>query len=439
MRGVSGPPGTIDLRPRERVAFGPKGPIFLPTPDHNDRNTWGMRAYKLMRLGFCFYILTFPLGMAFREIGGITAAVSLVLYYGFCFRDSNLSRFRLKWIYFLFLGLIVFKTLNTTHFSSSWYVFHHNIYKGFALFLVGLEFVRERRDLRTLMILFVIMGFYLGLDGIYQYFTGYDFIRHVPSSGRLGATFETGRVGNLISLALPMTFCLPLILPGTWGAWKRRIASGLLAFPGFFLLVGAQARSGWFGFAAALFGFFWVRQNAKKAILCTLIFLAALFVFNPGQLSPSAIAGDARWEIWSACVDIFKTHPALGSGLNTFEPAYKALGVTFDPARFDLPIPHPHNVYLQFLAETGIIGALIFLVFSWGYLAFCAQRIRARMPLEKDGYWVVAACFFSSYLGYLITAISAHNYFRTWWLGMAMCVMGVAVGACIDRESAPKA
>jgi len=204
-------------------------------------------------------------------------------------------------------------------------------------------------------------------------------------------------------------------------------------------LVGAQARSGWFGFAAALFGFFWVRQNAKKAILCTMIFLAALFLFNPGHISPSALAGDARWEIWSVCVKAFKASPVLGSGLNTFEPAYKALGVEFDPAKFDLPVPHPHNVYLQFLAETGIIGTLIFLTFLWGYLVFCARKIKARILPKKDEYWTVAACFWSYYLGYLITAISAHNYFRTWWLGMAMCVMGVAVGACIERNHTAKA
>jgi len=179
-----------------------------------------------------------------------------------------------------------------------------------------------------------------------------------------------------------------------------------------------------------------VRQNSKKAILCTLTLLAALFVFNPGQISPFAIATDARWEIWSAGIDIFKASPVLGSGLNTFEPAYEGLGVKFDPLKFDLPIPHPHNIYLQFLAETGIIGTLIFLTFLWGYLVFCARKIKARIPSKKDEYWTVAACFWSSYLGYLVTGISAHNYFRTWWLGMAMCVMGVTVGACIKRGKA---
>jgi O-antigen ligase len=314
----------------------------------------------------------------------------------------------------------VFKTLHTIHFSLSWYALSHNIYKGPMLFLGALEFMRRGRDAKLLAALTAAMSFYYGITGVVEYLN----LGHITNK----------RFGNMMSLAIPALFALPVLLD-KFGKLRRPLIV-LIAFPGVFYWSVAQARSGWFGLAAAAAAFAWIRLGTKRTAVLFAAIAVVVFMLGPPRLSYEAIASDARWEIWRVGVEVFKEYPLLGSGINTFEPAYESVGAAFDPKRFDLPVPHPHNVYLQFLLETGLIGGAVFAAFLIGQIVFAIRIIRRKATRFPDP-WLAAACFWSSSVGYAVTAFSAHNFFRTWWLGLAMTILGAAAGAavCIQRNS----
>ena len=70
--------------------------------------------------------------------------------------------------------------------------------------------------------------------------------------------------------------------------------------------------------------------------------------------------GQRRWAVWSAATGIIRDYPLSGTGLATFEavfPGYQPLEVS------RLRWLDAHNDYIQFVAETGITGALIALAF----------------------------------------------------------------------------
>lgn len=393
-------------------------------PAFKDRQRLARHARTLMCLGLGFYLLLFPWGQAFREIGSGLACAGLVLTCLLDWRDTNLSRFPLRWLLAAFWGFVLFKVFHSVHPSAGLYALAHNITKGPVLLLAAMETVRSRRDLYRLAWLGMVMAASHGLAEC----------RELLDMGWI----SNKRFGNLFSMVLPLFFCLPVLLPRRWGRLARWSVTGLAALPGVLAWAAAQARSGWFGLMAAAFGYIWMRWGIARAGLMAGIILAGLFAYRPGLITPEHIMSDARWEIWAVAVDEFKTHPWLGVGANAFEPAYKAMGHQFDPQRFGQPVPHPHNIYLQFLAEGGAVGLAMLLAFLLGALAWSQRCIRGHLAkAHPDACWIVAASFWSAYLGYLVTALSAHNFYRTWWLGMSMTLLGTALGACMAARRQP--
>lgn len=75
-----------------------------------------------------------------------------------------------------------------------------------------------------------------------------------------------------------------------------------------------------------------------------------------------------RIEMWKIAVELFKEHPIVGIGKRNWEKVLTER--KNNPQKWTFPssidvLGHPHNIYLQLLAETGIIGLFLFLAF-WG-------------------------------------------------------------------------
>jgi hypothetical protein len=69
----------------------------------------------------------------------------------------------------------------------------------------------------------------------------------------------------------------------------------------------------------------------------------------------SAVSSSSRWNWWKESWTAWKERPVLGSGAGSFDLLHRRLRVDRTVAT------EPHNLPLQFLAETGIIGFLLFL------------------------------------------------------------------------------
>ena len=74
-----------------------------------------------------------------------------------------------------------------------------------------------------------------------------------------------------------------------------------------------------------------------------------------------------------AAVNMANAQPLFGVGFGNYEPSYQS----FRLAAWQYGLGHAHNIYLNVLAETGIIGLLAYLIF-WGGLAALTIRIISR-------------------------------------------------------------
>ena len=147
------------------------------------------------------------------------------------------------------------------------------------------------------------------------------------------------------------------ILSYSRGAW--------LALPVCFLVIG---------FASVVDR----RRQSRKLVLAVTIALATTVVlgypvakqqfdFTSRNLTAYLDGSDPqtsigqRFQLWGIAVDVWRRHPLVGTGLGDFKHHVQQQ-LDAKQVQLDLTFSHAHNIYLEFLATTGIIGLLVMAV-----------------------------------------------------------------------------
>jgi hypothetical protein len=92
-----------------------------------------------------------------------------------------------------------------------------------------------------------------------------------------------------------------------------------------------------------------------------------------------------RLHWWREAGDVFRANPLGGSGAGTFQVARRRYRTSGDT------VTEPHSVPLQVLAGTGLVGALLLVVFVGGAGATVARRVTALETPERPAAVAVAA------------------------------------------------
>jgi hypothetical protein len=230
------------------------------------------------------------------------------------------------------------------------------------IFLVVTTTMSSERSVRVLIGAFVFGGVITVVVG---------FAGNTTASG---TTRLAGGLGdpNFLAAALVPGIALAAGLM----AGIRNPALRLCLFASIFLLsagvVASQSRGGAIavvvtGLAALVF------CRRQRIYVIALILLIAgggaiLFSTTPGswkRITHYSDEGNGRSEAWRIAGEIAGDHPVVGVGLNQFERVagdyvHKPGLLKFSGIFVDRP-HEVHNTYLQLLAETGIIGLLLFL------------------------------------------------------------------------------
>jgi O-antigen ligase len=125
---------------------------------------------------------------------------------------------------------------------------------------------------------------------------------------------------------------------------------------------------------------------------------------------------------------MFAEHPILGLGAGNYKPNYQRyaqlVGIEFRADARD-----PHSLYVQLLAETGILGTLTFLImvyFLFDALTKACRAVEGSPHLIEWLPWISSFRF--AILSYLITSIFLHNaYIRYFWILVAMALAGIQI------------
>ncbi len=207
--------------------------------------------------------------------------------------------------------------------------------------------------------------------------------------------FDPNIEALILALCIPVAWHLSTVGRGP-GVWLNRsyIPLAMIAI----LLTASRA-----GFAAALVALLiipWTLGTlSRRARIVTMLAVAAI-IFATYSLIPSsswervAAAPDAvaagnlsqRMEIWEAGLTVVSEHAIVGVGTGAFllavEPVFGRAAAA-------------HNAYLSVLAETGVIGFVLFCsVFVWLLvLVFRMPSAERRLWLTVVAVWLVGAFF----------------------------------------------
>jgi O-antigen ligase/GR25 family glycosyltransferase involved in LPS biosynthesis len=129
-----------------------------------------------------------------------------------------------------------------------------------------------------------------------------------------------------------------------------------------------------------------------------------------------------RVVIWRNTLELIREAPLLGHGLGSFEREYKRVAARSGSGWRATPSSDPHNQYLLFAAETGVLGLA---AFTWFLVAAVRQPVRG-------AYRVIGLALL---LAWCITSLFS-SHFQAFNEGhMIMLFLGVF----LSREAAPHA
>ena len=283
------------------------------------------------------------------------------------------------------------------------------------LYFIIVESIKTKKQFRNIIGIILFSCALIGIDGIFQKFFGFDFMRgrKIYAFIRPTASFKSpNHFGGWLSMVLPIT--MSLFLFGTEKKKRIRIAFGILSALLFICLLLAASRGAWLGFVGAilLIGILKRKKLILMSIICISVSLLLVLFMLPGKtgketqslLNLNQATIMQRLILWKETLPMIKDRPLLGHGVNTFMSNWSNYGVG---KAFGHPY-YPHNCYLHMAAEIGLIGLGMFI---WVIVMLFKSTIKflkkMELKTEEDSFYQavgigllggITACLISSFV-----------------------------------------
>ena len=264
-----------------------------------------------------------------------------------------------------------------------------------SVYYLVVHLVRTRRQVGRLVRMLLVLGGLLAFLGLLDYLTGEAWLlawRDHPYGGRLAATFVNP---DHFASYLAMLICLgsgwlvargrgdgraaPLGEVFTNRAAREQAVRRYLPLVALVAmavaLVFTLSRGGLLGLAAGLLvllGLLGGVGHARRSLVLTGVLLVAVvgyggwIGFGPllARFAQSPAGALDRWGQYVASAPMLRDFPLLGVGLG----AYREIYFRYQPLAYaphEVYYPYAHNDVLQFVIETGVLGAVLGAFLLW--------------------------------------------------------------------------
>jgi len=240
-----------------------------------------------------------------------------------------------------------------------------------AAFLVAAHTLDERW-LARMVYLFIAIGALIVLG------------RFVPSLGRVSASFVEGAaLGSVFWVWLvALSAGLALFHNGLSGRW--RLALAVVAFLTLFtgLFHGREWASGWAPPLVAFLLLIWLRYPRWGWIALFLAILTFILQFDRfWMLATTSESWRARQQAWQIVLDTASVNPVLGLGPSNYYFYVQNATIWGWGGAWNVKFSS-HNNWVDLIAQTGILGTAIFLLFAWSMFRV-GMRLYVKLP---DGF-----------------------------------------------------
>ena len=281
----------------------------------------------------------------------------------------------------------------------------------------------------TLIVCFAV----LIVDGYIQFFTGTNIIGLPKSGVRISSFFgDELIIGSYLSRLFPLLFALFVLKEKK----QLELYSMIILFillSGLIYISGERAAFFLFILSFMFMIIFlekFVRLKILLSVLSLILIVVLTFSFsevknrmvsNPVDNIKKSIFTPEHDSLIRTAYNMFLDKPILGQGPKMFRVICKdekyATGIT--PC-----MTHPHNFYVQLLAETGIIGfSFLFSVFI--YVLYCIYRQFKTIVLRQKRYLTnYQVCLLAGILITVWPLTTNGNFFHNWLMIVYSLPMG---------------
>ena len=381
--------------------------------------------HKSLEYSILLFISCFAFGRSFKEVATAIMFVTLVLL-----KINGIKVFpahRLSKVILIYGTVLFFSMLLSSDPVRSFEVLGDTV-KAFIVVFAVAAYVKSDKEIKKILYAFLFVGLFQGIDGIYQYVFGIDFVwgtKLVDMHGRVTGSMRYWHVGNLMAFILPMIFILIEISKRNW----EKIVLILMIFLPIATMILSKTRSSWVSFASSFIIMFVFSK--KKLLYVPLCIIPIVFIaFAPPDLVNRfndlvKMEDSGRLGIWAVSIEMFKDSPAIGHGIGTFKEVYT--DYKKELPQYDSPhrTPHAHNIYIHALAELGIVGfsALMFLLYS--LLTSIVSTIKKSRG--DPVLYSFSVAVLGSMTVYIVEGFLTHGLFRMWLMQMFAIIVGLAL------------
>jgi O-antigen ligase len=293
----------------------------------------------------------------------------------------------------------------------------------FAFYIMVVHLVDTRPRLKIFIWIYCLSIVWLGSTSLHNYLTGHaEFAQGIDrASGTTSAQGNANELGTTMACSFPLF----LLLSMNRSVGKKRF---LIALGGLALLVTMAltgSRASLLGFLAGLMTLWW--RSRRRVLLAVLGLVALVLGYSilPEQYKQryATITGveleqvrsqgrdsESRMQTWMTGLRMVSQRPIFGVGIACFGSANGALTGNFLSS---------HSLYIQVLAELGLVGATVFFMFLVEMLRL--NRKTRRRLVESGKEWEFERSLldgvFAGLIVLLVSGVFGHSLMRrTWYL-----------------------
>lgn len=158
------------------------------------------------------------------------------------------------------------------------------------------------------------------------------------------------------------------------------------------------------------------------SVIAVIVLIDSIFEFALIQKIISF--SDSRLPLWYSAWEMFKEKPFLGFGPHTFGEFYQAYfvyaGFAENIVVDNRHTPWPHNLYLELLAEYGLLGFTAF----FAIVAVVVRQLLRRVPKKDDDWLAVNSGLLAAFTGFLFAAFFELTLLRLWVVVFMFALLG---------------
>jgi len=346
-----------------------------------------LKNFKSLNL-YEWILMLYPFTLFKSTIINIFLFLTSCIFLYEIFKKKKITFLNMTWLYF-YIIFFFYNVLNSFFATDYLNALQSSIFQFKFLFFSLFIFtcIPNCKNLDFIIKIWAILLLLVSLDGIYQYFFFTDIFNFPRGETRITGPFGTRAVigGYLTIIGIPIIFYY-FSKFNNYNLSKKIILLTLYLIL-FFTVVLSGERLSLIIFLSSTIIIFAFYTNIKKLLTFLVFSIFTLYltfilssVFN-NRINDlinilSNFYTSSYGRLYESSFLLFQKHLFFGVGFKNYRVDCLA---QFDPrpeSRFQFCSTHPHNLYLELLSESGIIGFFLFILVFYYFFSYVIRQIK---------------------------------------------------------------